>query len=192
MQTLIARDVLPSRLRSRFTFAMIVKRHNNVKLSRSPTIPTKSSSVESFLVFFKSYLPIMITSQIHLSELKAGGCKQRVQTRLLQVLIDAKVNTNHSLSILFSVEVADTSEPIPRSASGSLANSNPHLTDMIGDVRGIKTIYNQATQSTLRCIATLKLDTMIDLDKRLLSSGFEPKIRKETERSSSAIPPKPR
>ncbi|KAG2304195.1 hypothetical protein Bca52824_032846 [Brassica carinata] len=141
---------------------MIVKRHNNVKLSRSPTIPTKSSSVESFLVFFKSYLPIMITSQIHLSELKAGGCKQRVQTRLLQVLIDAKV--------------ADTSEPIPRSASGSLANSNPHLTDMIGDVRGIKTIYNQATQSTLRCIATLKLDTMIaSLEMRLCNQIGPPK-----------------
>lgn len=40
---------------------------------------------------------------------------------------DAPMSIRFTEHILF-VEVADTSEPIPRSASGSLANSNPHLT----------------------------------------------------------------
>ena len=100
-----------ARLRSRFTFAMIIKRCNNVKSSRSPTIPTNSFSMEvslyplDFIPLTCIYTPpqsvrcivylfcfaellgfVQKLSSNHGNfsdpELKTGRCKQSLQTRL--------------------------------------------------------------------------------------------------------------
>ncbi|KAJ4897485.1 hypothetical protein Rs2_24279 [Raphanus sativus] len=146
-QTLIAKDDLHSRLRSRFTFAMMSSHQDH---PRFPLTLLQWRYSSTFPTSFHSHLPDVILlrpTNPRVSTVLAPTSIPWKKTLCISRVVSILEEAIRLTSFLMRHCLLDSLSQSPRSSSGSLANSDTHFTYTIGEVRGIKTLYNQATRA---------------------------------------------